>query len=145
MLTIKIELWPGGFQAGAFEIGRMYVYNISNLAAISDYKGVVCRRGKYEPVREAMDKATRKLEVQGYPREKYNVWRLITRSLLSAFPEEERRVARGSKSDDALHRVAEALGLEDTVDGATLVAAIERLKAGLPLPPPVDIPRFGND
>jgi len=130
MLTIKIEMWPGGRQEGCFEIGRMYVYNVSNLAAISDYKGVVCRRGKFEPTQEHLSVATRKLEVHGYPREKYNVWRLITRSLLSAFPEEERRVKRGSKSDDVLARVAEALGLEDSVGVDVLVAAIQQLKVG---------------
>ncbi len=60
-----------------------------------DYVAAVCRRGSEEPPRELykgqldqQPKATRVGRVSDYPRLAYNVWRLITRSLLAAFPEE---------------------------------------------------------
>lgn len=135
VLTIKIEMWPGGFQAEAYEIGRMYVYNVSNLAAISNYRGVVCRKGLFEPVRQAMDKATRAIEVNSYPRTRLNVWCLITRALLSAFPEERKRVERGSEQDSAIRRIALALHLDEAASEEDILVAIERLKTGRPLPP----------
>lgn len=37
MMVVKIEVWPGGRESAAREIERLYVWNISNLAEVSDY------------------------------------------------------------------------------------------------------------
>jgi len=132
MLTIKIEMWPKGDRSRACEIGRTYIFNTTSTNPRSNYAGAVCRRGVYEPHREAMSKATRKLEVFDYPRESLNVWCLVTRALLSAFPEEARRAARGVGKDDTLRQVTQALGLTEEASGEELVAAIEKLKEGIP-------------
>lgn len=91
MIVVKIEMWPGGSEPKSFEIGRMYIYNVTHCAPRSDYEGFVCRRGVFGPFIKAMDKATRRLKVESYPRSSYNVWRLIARAILSAFPEERQR------------------------------------------------------
>ena len=37
MLVVKVEIWPGGHEASAFEIGRMEVVNESGLSQVSGY------------------------------------------------------------------------------------------------------------
>lgn len=37
MLVVKIELWPGGREQEATEIGRAAIVNVSGLADLSDY------------------------------------------------------------------------------------------------------------
>lgn len=37
MLVVKIELWPGGRESDAREIGRAAIVNVSSLAWVSDY------------------------------------------------------------------------------------------------------------
>ena len=37
MLVVKVEVWPGGDESRAREIGRMDVGNVSDLAEESDY------------------------------------------------------------------------------------------------------------
>lgn len=107
MITVKIELWPLGSEVRAKEIGRMYIANDGEgTADRGNYRVAVCRRGTTAVPRELYGddaqaeaalskapKATRTGEVRGYPRLAYNVWRLIARALLSAFPEE----AKGEK------------------------------------------------
>lgn len=107
MIVVKIELWPRGLQVGAEEIGRMYIANNGEgTNDRGDYKVAVCRRGTDKVPREIYDegdvamieeglgkklpKAARAGEVKDYPRLAYNVWRLIARAVLSAFPEEDR-------------------------------------------------------
>lgn len=102
MITVKIELWRGGNPDDVEEIGRMYIANDGHRAAIDpsrgDYHVAVCRRGTTEVPREIYGpegkpihgpKAARAGSVQDYPRLAYNVWRLISRALRSAFPEEK--------------------------------------------------------
>lgn len=38
MLVVKTEIWPGGYYDRAYEICRMGIANVSNLADISDYE-----------------------------------------------------------------------------------------------------------
>ena len=101
MIAVKIELWPCGDETGAREIGRMYIAN-DGRASVSDpsrgdYVVGVCRRGTDEvpleiyqgmPGHDDQPKAARAGEVKDYPRLAYNVWRLIARAVLAAFPEE---------------------------------------------------------
>jgi hypothetical protein len=95
MIVVKIELWSArtGEQT---ELGRMYIANdgTSRDPKRGDYKVKVARKGskKFNGWRDfkgwAAIKSTREGEVKDYPRLSYNVWRLITRALKSAFPEE---------------------------------------------------------
>lgn len=86
------------------ELGRMYLANdgitSSENPAIGDYVVAVCRKGNTDvpkPLDPEGHQAIRSGAVRGYPRLAYNMWRLITRGLLSAFPEED--VKRGKNRD----------------------------------------------
>lgn len=105
MIVVKLELWPCGDESRATEIGRTYIANDgTGTLERGDYKVAVCRRGTTDVPREVYPedypltdepKATRSGSVKNYPRLAYNVWRLITRALLSAFPEEAKEKTRG--------------------------------------------------
>lgn len=41
MLVVKVEMWPGGDEESAKEIGRMGIANVSNLREMSNYVAVV--------------------------------------------------------------------------------------------------------
>lgn len=92
MIVVKIELWPLGFEERAREIGRMYLANdATGDAERGNYDVAVCRRGTSEvphPIDLSGPTPTRAGRVEGYPRQAYNVWRLIARALLAGFPEE---------------------------------------------------------
>lgn len=109
MITVKIELWPFGDEARAKEIGRMYIANDGRGdRERGDYKVAVCRRGTDAVPRELFSerdalvyqgtKAARTAEVKNYPRLAYNVWRLIARAVLAAFPEEAKRAKRDERT-----------------------------------------------
>lgn len=90
MIVVKIEMWPGGNKLRCHEIGRMYIANDgSGSGDRGNYDAVVCRRGTTENPMEGNVKPTRTGRVVDYPRTSYNVWRLISRCLRSAFPEEK--------------------------------------------------------
>ena len=90
MLVVKIEMWPYGDGSKAREIGRTYIANVGGNSKKGDYEVAVCRRGTTEcPFSTDDIKASRTGQVTNYPRLSYNVWRLIVRSLRSAFPEEK--------------------------------------------------------
>lgn len=96
MITVKVEMWPGGDESRAREIGRMYIANVGGDAQRGDYAVAVCRRGTDaipQPIDPKGPKATRAGQVTRYPRLAYNMWRLITRALRASFPEEDRRAA----------------------------------------------------
>jgi hypothetical protein len=91
MITVKIEMWPHGDENRKHEIGRMYIANVGGDMERGAYDVAVCRRGTSavpQPVDPCGPKPTRSGHVENYPRLAYNVWRLIARALLSAFPEE---------------------------------------------------------
>lgn len=90
MLVVKIELHSA--RTGEVkEIGRTIIANTGGTEERGDYVVKVGRGRRNNdftnnrvwamPVREG--------EVVGYPRLSYNVWRLVIRALLSAFPEEK--------------------------------------------------------
>lgn len=113
MIVVKLELWPGGREDQAEEIGRTYIANVGGSQQRGDYAAAVCRRGTQDQPRELFmmaaedphlsahraehlrvaargrPKAARTGHVGDYPRLSYNVWRLIIRALRSAFPEEK--------------------------------------------------------
>lgn len=37
MLCVKLELWPGGDEKTSREIGRVLIWNLSDLAPVSNY------------------------------------------------------------------------------------------------------------
>lgn len=87
MIIVKIEL-HSAITGLATEIGRMKIYN--------DGTGTD-RRGNYDIVvlkRRSEYLVQRLGRVEDYPRRSYNVWRLIARAILSAFPEEQDAQAR---------------------------------------------------
>lgn len=89
MIVVKIELWPRGHEIASKEIGRMYIANDGTaVTARGNYDVKVARRGAFEWKGWRNIKATREARVENYPRQSYNVWRLITRALKGAFPEE---------------------------------------------------------
>lgn len=38
MMVVKVEVWPGGDESRAKEIDRLYIWNVSRLAEVSDYR-----------------------------------------------------------------------------------------------------------
>jgi hypothetical protein len=86
MIVVKIELWPKGFESKARELGRMHLTNQFVRSVLNpkrgDYKVEVMRRG-------TKDKVQREGVVKDYPRQAYNIWRLVARALKSTFPEEK--------------------------------------------------------
>jgi polyisoprenoid-binding protein YceI len=81
MLIVTIDLHPatGG---KVKRLGRMMIFNDGTGTLDRGNYGVeVYRRGSENMVQ-------RHGTVKAFPRKSYNVWRLIARALLSAFPEE---------------------------------------------------------
>jgi hypothetical protein len=70
------------------ELGRMTLSNDGITTAqdnsVGSYIVEVLRKGDWKRV-------TRRGRVERFPRKAYNIWRLITRALLDAFPEENPR------------------------------------------------------
>ena len=95
MLKITIEL-ISAVTGATSEIGRMFIANDGKGSLVrGDYKVAVCRRGRTMAPRdlvprEGADSAARVGRVIDYPRLAHNVWRLVARSLLAAFPEESK-------------------------------------------------------
>ena len=91
MLVVKIEMWPKGNEQRKREIGRTYIWNKGGDAKRGDYDVAVRRKGDYDRKAGTLpsEGATRTGEVLNYPRQSYNVWRLVSRALKSAFPEEK--------------------------------------------------------
>lgn len=96
MIRVTIELLSA-ITHRTSTLGTMYIANDGNgTAERGDYAVAVCRKGSIEPPREMYGnravadppKAARTGEVKAYPRLAYNVWRLIARATLAAFPEE---------------------------------------------------------
>jgi hypothetical protein len=93
MIKVTIEL-ISAITHRTSTLGTMYIANDGNgTAERGDYKVAVCRKGSAEPPRELLansvnKRAARTGEIKAYPRLAYNVWRLIARATLAAFPEE---------------------------------------------------------
>lgn len=88
MLVVKIELWSG-ITHQRKEIGRMYIANTGGTDSLGEYDVKVCRKSdNFEYKGWDQIKSTREGHVNRYPRLTANVWQLVARALLSAFPEE---------------------------------------------------------
>lgn len=135
MITVKVELWPLGSEEHAREIGRMYIANVGGDATRGDYDVAVCRRNTTavpQPINPEGPKPTRRGSVVRYPRLAYNMWRLITRALRDAFPEEDRRPAFPAPFDPPaadLERDIEAELEQVTRERDELRAELARIRA----------------
>jgi len=99
MIVVKIEL-HSAITGRVSEIGRMLICNDgAGSADRGDYSVQVLRR-KDRPggiseyvtgIAAGSEPVTRTAEVKNYPRQSYNVWRLVLRALRGAFPEETGR------------------------------------------------------
>lgn len=92
MIVVKVEMWPGGDESRMRELGRTYVFNDgARTATRGNYEVRVCRKGSFAPdPRKLLNGVgfTRTGRVDNWPRKSYNIWRLVLRCLMSAFPEE---------------------------------------------------------
>jgi len=111
MLVVKIEIWPGGLEVNRYEVGRMFVANITDdetpendayrSGSRGDYIACVNKKHNEHPPLETYHphtiderfrkgaKPTRIGFVRNYPRRSYVVWRLVMRCLRACFPEEK--------------------------------------------------------
>lgn len=90
MLVLKLELHSA--RTGEVkEIGRTIIANAgSGTSKRGDYTVKVGKKSKEFSNTKVWRKPLRTGEVKNYPRLSHNVWRLVIRSLLSAFPEEKK-------------------------------------------------------
>lgn len=113
MIIVKIELMSA--VTGAIsEIGRMYITNdATGTSDRGDYDVGVYRRGTVAiPVQNGGEAtSTRAGKVTDYPRQAYNVWRLITRAALAAFPEERKTPPGKAFSSEIVPEVMRGLQL----------------------------------
>lgn len=91
MLVVRVEIWPGGIEADAFEIGRMEIINESGLSAVSDYSAHVIQR---ECSRLKVAAADRRIHVRAHAR-RDGPWKLIQK-VLDHFSLSERRFSANS-------------------------------------------------
>lgn len=88
MLVLKLELHSAR-TGEVTEIGRTIIANTGGTPSRGDYTVRVGRRRRGNFKNKTVWKSPMRTgEVTGYPRLSYNVWRLVIRALLSAFPEE---------------------------------------------------------
>ena len=97
MIVVKVEL-HSAITGEVTEIGRTYIHNKGGTTTRGEYAVNVCKKGsKRKPIEMFPDakvpytapRAQRTGEVLDYPRRSHNIWRLISRALRSAFPEEK--------------------------------------------------------
>lgn len=131
MIKVTIEL-ISAITGRTSEIGRMYLANDGDKSnatrgRLGDYVAGVCRRGSTAvpaPVDPDGPKPTRSGRVTNYPRNSYNVWRLVARALYASFPE-ERHIAEHAGTGDYAHDPAG----EATDDEEALELGLELTRA----------------
>jgi len=89
MIVVKVEL-HSAITGQIKLLGSMIVHNVgtSKDGKRGDYKVAVARKNCAGDHRATLLSPARSGDVKDYPRLSYNVWRLVARALLSAFPEE---------------------------------------------------------
>jgi hypothetical protein len=80
VIVVKVEMWPGGDESRAYELGSAVIVN--------DGKGTPDRGNYTAGFHRGAGKATRRTtkfgEVKDFPRKSLNVWHLIARCLKEA-------------------------------------------------------------
>lgn len=87
MIVVTIDL-HSAVTGKKTTIGRMVIHNVGGTPTRGDYKVAVGNKRDVDDVRKILASPLRTGEVKNYPRKSYNVWRLVTRALKSAFDEE---------------------------------------------------------
>ena len=86
MIRVTIDLISAIHPDRDQRLGTMFITNDgTGTTEKRNYDVHVCRKG----AEDMFGKPTRTGRVENYPAPSYNVWRLIARALLSAFPEEK--------------------------------------------------------
>lgn len=82
MIVVKLELWPGGDESRAEDLGSAIITNESNLSDISSYSVRLLKGKRYS----ARSGVWRSGEVKGFPRTDTRVgpWELLFLALESA-------------------------------------------------------------
>ncbi|UAT28866.1 hypothetical protein PP753_gp27 [Dinoroseobacter phage vB_DshP-R7L] len=89
MLVLKLELHSA--RTGEItEIGRTIIANVGGTSEKGNYVCKVARKRNEFTNKDTWYEPLRTGDVKNYPRLSYNVWRLVIRALLSAFPEEKK-------------------------------------------------------
>lgn len=88
MLVVKIEL-HSAITGEISEIGTMLIDNVGGSHERGDYRVKVGKKDHAGNIVKVWKKPARTGFVKDYPRLSYNVWRLVSRALRSAFPEEK--------------------------------------------------------
>lgn len=92
MIVVTIELHSARTHK-VTTLGRAIISNISKAGVCSkkgDYHVSVAKKNDVNSMTKIINAPLRAGKVLNYPRLSYNVWRLIIRSLLEAFPEEKK-------------------------------------------------------
>jgi hypothetical protein len=78
VIVVKVELWPGGYESHAKEIGRLLIHNTTYArdAKRGNYAIRLLRKGSLKTVR-------RVAEVLDHPRLSADVWNLIRKALVA--------------------------------------------------------------
>lgn len=90
MIVIKVEL-HSAITKKVTLLGTTIIHNIgvSTNGKLGDYEVKVGNKISKGDLKSIFTNPLRIGSVKNYPRLSYNVWRLVIRSLLSAFPEEK--------------------------------------------------------
>lgn len=91
MIVVKVEL-HSAITGKVTMLAQAIIHNVGTReqGKKGDYRVVVAKKGHFD-FRQMLKKPLREGSVEDYPRLSYNVWRLVIRGLLSAFPEETSR------------------------------------------------------
>lgn len=89
MLVIRIEL-HSAITKKITVIGEMIVHNVGGTASKGNYEVCVGRKNHVGNLKKIFHEPLRRGKVQNHPRKSQNVWRLVTKALLSVFPEENK-------------------------------------------------------
>lgn len=90
MIVIKIEL-HSAITRKVTTLGQMIIANTGGTLKRGDYSVHVGNKKDVGNLGKILKSPLRTGRVENYPRISYNVWRLVVRALLSAFPEEGRK------------------------------------------------------
>ena len=89
MLILELKLWSAKtMKTTTLAKTTISLANVNKTHSKGDYHVLVGRRGVTDLVKIHRN-PQREGAVIDYPRKSYNVWRLVIRALLSAFPEEK--------------------------------------------------------
>lgn len=90
MIVVKIEL-HSAITRKVTTIGQMIIHNVGGTSDRGNYEVCVARKSENNfNLRKTFHNPVRRGSVKNHPRKTQNVWRLVTKALLSAFPEEDK-------------------------------------------------------